>query len=91
MNNYRDLSLEMTLSANAVVTIEAANDFAFAVPKDITKSGSDLITNSNGFTSFTAQSALLDFDNLNVTYVRVKLVISNPVNSAVIVARRKAL
>jgi hypothetical protein len=91
MDNYKDLSLEMDLSANATVTLEASSDATFTNPKDITLSGTELVSAVVGFLSFSNDSVIVDFDNLNVSYVRVKLVISNATNSAKIISRKKAL
>lgn len=91
MDNYKDLSLEFELDSVSTMTVEASNDNTFATPKDITLSGNELVSNTNGYPSFSNSDGIVDFDNLNVTYVRVKLVISNATNTVKIVARKKAL
>lgn len=91
MDNYKDLSLEFELSTNATMTVEISNDALFTTPKDITLSGNELVSNTNGYISFSNSDGIVDFDNLNVTYVRVVLDITNATNSAKIVARKKAL
>ena len=91
MDNYKDLSLEFELSLNATMTVEISNDIAFTTPKDITLSGNELTTGTNGYANFVNADGVLDFDNLNVTYVRVVLDIDNATNTAKIIARKKAL
>jgi hypothetical protein len=91
IDNYKDLSLEMEISANITITIEASNDIGFTTAKDITKSGNELVNGSSGYVSFTTGNYILDFDDINVSYVRVKAIISSSPNSLKIVARKKAL
>jgi len=91
IDNYKDLSLEFELSADATMTVEISNDNTFATPKDITLSGNELVSGTNGYVSFTNSDGVLDFDNLNISYVRVVLDITNATNSAKIISRKKAL
>jgi len=91
MNNYKDLSLEIDVPAVITVTVEASNDNTFANPKDITVSGNELTTNTAGTASFSNASVIVDFDDMNIRYVRVVVVVANATNTIDIVARRKAL
>jgi len=91
MDNYKDLSLEFELSTNATMTVEVSNDNTFATPKDITVSGNELVTGTNGYVSFVNMDGVLDFDNINIGYVRVVLDITNATNTVKILARKKAL
>lgn len=91
LNNYKDLSLEMEISANIVVTIEGSNNVLFTTPKLITLAGHNLVQGTSGFASFTNQNLILDYDDINLSYVRVKAVVSNATNTLKIVTRKKAL
>jgi len=91
VDNYKDISFEVEVSANVIVTIEASNVVAFTTPKDITKAGCELISGAAGFVSLTNGNYVLDFDDVNISYLRVKAVIGNAVNSLKIVCRKKAL
>ena len=91
MDNYKDLSIEFELDSVSTMTIEASNDSGFTTPKDITLSGNELVSGTNGYVSFNNSDGIVDFDNLNVSYVRVKLVISNATNTVKIISRKKAL
>jgi len=91
MDDYKDVSFEFELSADATLTIEASNDVAFTTPKDITLVANELVTGTSGVASFVNSNGILDFSNLNITYVRAKLAITSATNTAFIVSRKKAL
>jgi hypothetical protein len=91
MDNYADLSIEFELDSACTMTIEASNDSGFTTAKDITLSGNELVSGTNGYASFSNSDGILDYSGLNVSYVRVKLVISNATNTVKIVSRKKAL
>lgn len=90
MDDYKDISFEFELSADATITIEASNDVSFTTPKDVTLVATELVTGTSA-ASFTNSNGILDISNINITYVRVKLAITSATNSALIVSRKKAL
>jgi len=103
-DGYKDLSFDFALIGNAAgpttitMTIEGSNDSAWTLPKDITRAGY-LVTNpaAGGAASYAAAGAvttsgILDFDELNTKYWRVKIVVNAANNcTARIWVRRKAL
>ncbi len=91
MDGYKDITFEYEGSANETLTFEVSNDSAFTVPKDITKAGLEMVTNVSGGASFGNVNAVVKYDNLNVTYIRAKLVTATATNSVKLWARRKAL
>lgn len=91
VDNYKDISFEIEVSANVLVTVEASNAVAFTVPKDITKAGNELVSGASGFVNLTNGNYVLDFDDINISYLRIKAVIGNATNSLKVVCRKKAL
>lgn len=82
LDGYKNVCIEGVTSGNVTTTIEATIDPA-ASPDwiDITKAAYDLLTNTTGNASFVDVSFLLDFDNLNVKYLRVKSVTGDNTNA----------
>lgn len=89
---YKDICLQGIISGGVTATVEATCDES-AVPAfaDITKSGFDLITNADNNASFVDTSFLLDYDNLNVRAIRLKIVTSDGTNSVKVIANLKAI
>jgi len=80
--NYRHICVMGVTTGGVITTIEGTNDSS-ASPTwlDITKSAYDLVTNTNGNTSFIDTSFLLDFDTINVQYIRIKCITSDATNA----------
>jgi len=73
------------------MTVEATSDDAGSPDwLDITKAGYALSLNSTGNANFVDTSDILDFDNLNSSLVRVKIVATDATNGIQIHARQKA-
>lgn len=90
MLNYTDVSFELNgASGITTLTFEASNDSAFTTPQDVSKAGYDLKNNALGTASWTDPQTIVDFDNLNTRYIRVK-VIGDGSNTLKITARRKS-
>jgi len=82
---YRDVSLSGVMATAGTVstlTIEVRNS-STGTWVDVTPAGYELVSNSVGLASITDATGnfCLNFDNLNVAYVRVALVIDNATNT----------
>jgi len=89
-----DLSLAFVLSGGVTLTLEAKTEEDDAVSstwQDITKAGFNITNNSTGFASFVDISGIVDWDNLNVTAWRAKIVTSDSTNTVKVVSRQKAV
>ncbi len=91
MDGYKDLSLELDQTGVGITTtVEGSENSAFTVPKDITKR----FAQPDGTVAASyagAQALSLESQNLNRTYVRIKVVVTDAVNTLKISSRRKAL
>ncbi len=93
-DEFDDLSIGFILSGGVTLTIEAIQDEEVEVSPtwiDITRAGFDITTASNGASNFIDSSKILDFDNLNVSKFRVKIVTSDNTNGVKIVVRIKSI
>jgi hypothetical protein len=82
MDGYKTVAIHGIISGGVTATIEATLDDASSPDwVDITKAGTDLITNIATGTSFVDTSFLLNFVNLPVKKWRVKSVTSDASNA----------
>jgi len=92
MTGFNDLSVLYSISGGVTLTIEVSQDDIEDTPTiwvDITEAGYDLGTNQTGAASFVDLTGIVDFDNLNVTRIRLKSVTSDATNAVIYKIRHK--
>jgi hypothetical protein len=88
MNGYLNVSFQSVISGGITETFEISNDTLGTNWTDITKSGSDLISNVTGNTSFIDTSSFVCFESLNCYAIRVKIIFADATNSIFIASRK---
>lgn len=89
---FRNLTLQLQAGVNATLTIEGtASTEAAPTWLDITRTAYDLATNATGVANWNNANALVDYEELGIALIRVKVVVVTAPTPVYIYVRRTAI
>jgi hypothetical protein len=91
MSGFKNLLLGLQVGPTGIVTVEGSVDPTGVDFFDISRSGVDLQSNAAGVANWSGTNAILDFEELGVPLVRVKVVVAAGPAAVQLDVRRTAL